>query len=90
MTKRETRETLEQLRYEIEHTRTDSHARQEILDYIKQQIDRALAEEADERDDHPRSLLDRLNHAINEFGSEHPQLTAAIDRAIAILNTGGV
>lgn len=89
MPDQDTREILLQLRQEIERTPTDDPARQEVLDHIKSQIDQAVAGQAED-DDHPKSLLDRVREAVNEFSSEHPDLTAAIDRALAILNTGGI
>lgn len=78
-------QALRDLRTKLEQTETDDLTRQETLARLKSSIDDAM-----ETEDNNESLLERLNEAILHFETDHPALTAAINRAVSILSLGGV
>jgi cell division septum initiation protein DivIVA len=88
MDNQEIDELLEKLNKEIEGIEPDDEKGQELLRDLSADI-RELLERAESKQPAP-SMMQRLATAIDHFEVSHPDLTAALSSASAILSTAGI
>jgi hypothetical protein len=88
MNNQEIDELLEKLNKEIEGIQPDDEKGQELLRELSADI-RELLDRAESKQPAP-SMMKRLEATIDHFEISHPDLTAALSSASAILSTAGV
>ncbi len=88
MDNQEIDELLEKLNKEIEGIEPDDEKGQELLRDLSADI-RELLERAESKQP-PPSMMQRLQASIDHFEVSHPDLTAALSSASAILSTAGI
>ena len=88
MDNQEIDELLEKLNKEIEGIEPDDERGQELLRDLSADI-RELLERAESKQP-PPSMMQRLQASIDHFEVSHPDLTAALSSASAILSTAGI
>ena len=88
MDNQEIDELLEKLNKEIEGIQPDDEKGQELLRELSADI-RELLERAESKQPAP-SMMQRLEAAIDHFEITHPDLTAALSSASAILSNAGI
>jgi cell division septum initiation protein DivIVA len=88
MNNQEIDELLERLNKEIEGIQPDDEKGQELLRDLSADI-RELLERAESKQPAP-SMMQRLEASIDHFEVSHPDLTAALSSASAILSNAGI
>jgi hypothetical protein len=88
MNNQEIDELLEKLNKEIEGIQPDDEKGQELLRELSADI-RELLERAESKQPAP-SMMQRLEATIDHFEVSHPDLTAALSSASAILSNAGI
>ena len=88
MNNQEIDELLEKLNKEIEEIQPDDEKGQELLRELSADI-RELLERAESKQPAP-SMMQRLEASIDHFEISHPELTAALSSASAILSNAGI
>lgn len=88
MNNQEIDELLEKLNKEIEGIQPDDEKGQELLRELSADI-RELLERAESKQPAP-SMMKRFEATIDHFEISHPELTAALSSASAILSNAGI
>ena len=88
MNNQEIDELLEKLNKEIEEIQPDDEKGQELLRELSADI-RELLDRAESKQPAP-SMMQRLEASIDHFEVSHPDLTAALSSASAILSNAGI
>jgi cell division septum initiation protein DivIVA len=88
MNNQEIDELLEKLNKEIEEIQPDDEKGQELLRELSADI-RELLERAESKQPAP-SMMQRIQASIDHFEISHPELTAALSSASAILSNAGI
>jgi predicted nuclease with TOPRIM domain len=85
------RETLENLRRQLEQTETHDQATQQLLARLKSDVDAALNRlEVEGETQETQSLTERLNEGVTGFEATHPDLTTALSAVIDSLSNMGL
>lgn len=88
MNNQEIDELLEKLSKEIEEIQPDDEKGRELLRELSADI-RELLDRAESKQP-PPSMMQRLEATIDHFEISHPDLTAALSSASAILSNAGI
>ena len=86
MSQERLRETLVELRRELERTDASDHEARERVQQVARELDAWL-----ERAEGPEeSLPERLREAVVRFEEEHPRLSATLQRVVDALSDLGI
>jgi hypothetical protein len=86
MTDQKLRELLQQLRDELERTKSVDEKGREMLSRINTDIQKFL----DPSEENDETLFGRIQDAIDHFEVEHPAITAALSQMLNTLSNAGV
>ncbi|NWG35540.1 MAG: DUF4404 family protein [Chloroflexi bacterium] len=86
MSDQKLRELLRQLHDELERTKSLDPKGLELLSQINADIRKLL----DPDQENPKTLMDRLQSAIDHFEVEHPAVTAALSQILNALSNAGI
>ena len=89
MNNQEIDELLEKLNKEIEEIQPDDEKGRELLRELSADI-RELLDRADKSKQPAPSMIQRFEATIDHFEISHPDLTAALSSASAILSNAGI
>ena len=88
MTEIKLKHELDKLRKEIDALATDNIDARKKLDLLISDIEKKLAEPADET--HHNTLVENLKEAIAQFETEHPRATAILNDIMVTLSNMGI
>jgi cell division septum initiation protein DivIVA len=89
MNNQEIDELLKKLNKEIEEIQPDDEKGRKLLSELSADI-RELLDRSEESIQPPPSMMQRLEISIDHFEVTHPDLTAALSSASAILSNAGI
>jgi hypothetical protein len=89
MNNQEIDELLKNLNKEIEEIQPDDEKGRELLSELSADI-RELLDRSEESKQPAPSMMQRLEKSIDHFEISHPDLTAALSSASAILSNAGI
>jgi hypothetical protein len=84
------RETLENLRRELEQTETSDETSQQLLARLKADVEVALNQLDRGETQEAHTLAARLGEGMAEFEATHPDLTTALSAVITSLSNMGL
>ena len=84
------RELLEELHSQLEEDELVGDEPRDLLHTVMGDIQERLDQGADEAQDWPSSLGDRLRESLEHFGEAHPTVTSTVGRVIDALSSMGI